>query len=299
MKTRIILAYSGGPASSVAIPWLREARNAEVVAVLVDLGQREALDSVRQRAIASGAVRAHVLDWRETYVRNFVLPVVQSGAVTPEHADLPEALGRPLQAKALVEIAAIENAQVVAHAARLKTDAGRIEAAVTSLNPALEVLAVPQLWDLKPAAYGEYAKAHGIPSATGELPSGSLSAPPQPAYVTIDFRHGVPVRINGIEMDLVDLAISLDTIAEPHGVPGTVALALAHGALQQAVLPEDLAALMPEVRKKYAGLVRSGRWFAPAREAIDAMMATLQAPVSGAARVKIANGACEVIDRVN
>lgn len=300
MKKLVILAYSGGPASSAAIPWLREHHDAEVVAVIVDLGQREALDSVRQRAIASGAVRAHVLDWRETYVRNFVLPVVQSGAVTPEQADLPEALGRPLEAKALVEIAAIENASAVAHAAKTKTDGGRIAAAVSALNPALEIIAIGQEWDLKPSELTDYTKARGIPQVSGELPAGSRAvAPLQPAYVALDFKTGVPIRVNGVEMDLVDLATSLDTICDPHGVAGTVALGMAHDALQQEVLPADLASLMPELRKKYAGLIKSGKWFSASREAIDAMMAKLQANVNGSARVKIQNGTCEVVSRVS
>lgn len=300
MKKRVILAYSGGPASSAAIPWLIEHHDAEVVAVIVDLGQREALDSVRQRAIASGASRAHVLDWRETYVRNFVLPVVQSGAVTPEHDDLPESLGRPLEAKALVEIAAIESANAVAHAARTKTDGARITAAVTALNPELEVIATALEWELKPGELSEFAKARGIPNVSGELPSLSKPVGPlQPAYVTLDFKAGVPTRVNGVEMDLVELATSLETICEPHRVAGTVALARTHDALQQAVIGEDLASLLPELRKKYAGLIRSGKWFSASREAIDAMMAKLQANVNGSARVKIQDGTCEVVSSVN
>jgi argininosuccinate synthase len=300
VKKRVILAYSGGPASSAAIPWLIEHHNAEVIAVIVDLGQREALDSVRQRAIASGAARAHVLDWRETYVRNFVLPVVQSGAVTPEHDDLPESLGRPLEAKALVDIAAIEGANAVAHAARTKTDGARIGVAVAALNPELEVIATALEWELKPGELSEFSKARGIPNVSGELPSSSKPVGPvQPAYVALDFKAGVPVRVNGVEMDLVDLATSLETICEPHRVAGTVALARTHDALQQAVIGEDLASLLPELRKKYAGLIRSGKWFSASREAIDAMMAKLQANVNGSARVKIHDGTCEVVSSVN
>jgi len=300
MKKRVILAYSGGPASSVAIPWLAEHHDAEVVAIIVDLGQREALDSGRQRAIASGAVRAHVLDWRETYVRNFVLPVVQSGAVTPEHQDLPDALGRPLVAKALVEIAAIEAATAVAHAAKSKTDGSRITSSVLALNPALEVIETALAWEFTPKALAAFAKARGIPEVSGGLPAGAKPLGPiSPAYVTLDFRTGVPTRVNGVEMDLVDLAESLETICEPHGVAGTVALARTHAALQHEVMPADLASLMPEMRKKYAALITSGKWFTKSREAIDAMMATLQANVNGSARVKIQQGTCEVVSRVN
>src|SRR6185436_6507865 len=133
----------------------------------------------------------------------------------------------------LVEIAAIESANAVAHSAKSKTDANRIAASVNALSPELEVIATALEWTLKSAELSEFAKARGIPNISGELPSGSKPIGPiQPAYVALDFKAGVPVRVNGVEMDLVDLATSLDTICEPHRVAGTVALAYTHDALQ-------------------------------------------------------------------
>lgn len=107
---RIVLAYSGGLDTSVAIPWLAETYRADVVAVTVDLGQGQPLDAVRERAMAVGAARAHVIDGREEFARDFILPALRAGAIYEGRYPLATALGRPLIAKQLVEIAHIEGA---------------------------------------------------------------------------------------------------------------------------------------------------------------------------------------------
>lgn len=303
---RIVLAYSGGPRSSAAIPWLLEANKShgdDVVAVTVDLGQRVVLEGVRHRAMASGATRAHVLDRREAYVRRFLLPVIQSGAAArslggDEHAEIIEAIGRPLIAQALVEIAHIEGARAVAHAAAGAKDRARIAAAVGTLDHTLRVVAVTADWPFGAAgpAFDTFAKGHGIPmvdDAVAVRPTVS-----EPVFVTVTFRAGVPVGVNGVEMDLIELPDSLEIIAAAQGVSGVVALAEAHGALQRRVQPAALAPSMEAKRSEYAALVDSGRWFTPEREAIDAAMAALQADVTGEARLKLFNGTCEVIDSV-
>src|SRR5882762_9478391 len=107
---RIVLAYSGGLDTSVAIPWLAERYGAEIVAVTMDLGQGKELEEVRDRALAAGAVRAHVLDVRDEFARDFVLPALKAGAIFEDRDPMGAALGRPLIARKLVEIAAIEQA---------------------------------------------------------------------------------------------------------------------------------------------------------------------------------------------
>ena len=113
--TRIVLAYSGGLDTSVAIPWLKEKYGAEVIAVTLDLGQGRELNQIRERAMAAGAVRCHVLDVREEFARDYILPALQAGALYEERYPLATALGRPLIAKKLVEIAQMENATAIAH----------------------------------------------------------------------------------------------------------------------------------------------------------------------------------------
>jgi len=261
---RIVLAYSGSPASSVAIPWLRERYQAEVVTVTVDLGQHEPLDGIRVRALGSGAVRAHVLDRRDVFARHHLLPAVQTGAEDIDSDDAMSALARPLIAHALVEIAQIEGARVVAHAAPGADDCAAIGAAVTAIDPAIEVIDVAHIWTLTPSTLADYARAHGIPLATApaaaDAPASARPAPETSALrVTIEFRGGVPVKINGVEMDLVELLTSLDTIAASQGVAGGVVLGVAYRALQE----------------------RVGA-----------------AAVTGAERVSVQNGACEVVTHV-
>ena len=108
---RILLAYSGGLETTVAIPWLREQFDAEVITMTVDLGQGLELASIHERALAAGAVRAHVVDARDEFVREYILPALQAGAVYEDRYPLATALGRPLMARRLVEIARMEGAR--------------------------------------------------------------------------------------------------------------------------------------------------------------------------------------------
>ena len=114
---RIVLAYAGGVDASVAIPWLKERYRADIVTVTVDLGQGRELEAVRDRALALGAVRAHVLDWRDEFVRSYILPSLKADALYDDRSPMAASLARPLVARALAEIADIEHAAAVAHGA--------------------------------------------------------------------------------------------------------------------------------------------------------------------------------------
>ncbi|ODS59261.1 MAG: argininosuccinate synthase [Acidobacteria bacterium SCN 69-37] len=253
LMDRIVLAYSGGLDTSVAIPWLAEKYGAEIVTVTMDLGQGKELDDARERALALGAVRAHVLDLRNEFARDFVLPALQAGAVYEQRYPLATALGRPLIARHLVEIARLENASVVAHGCGTEkgNDAIRIDLAVRALNPDLEVLEPLGVWDVTKQEKVAFAKKRGIPVPAGAdspyttdvnlwgrsieygvlddpwleppddvyvLTRAPKDAPDLPAYVEIEFERGVPVAINGVTLSLVELISSLETIAGVHGV---------------------------------------------------------------------------------
>src|SRR6202795_1485646 len=112
---RIVLAYSGGLDTSVAIPWMAEKYQAEIVAVTLDMGQGRELEEVRDRALATGAVRAHVLDVREEFSRDYILPALKADAIYEDRYPMATALGRPLIAEKLVQIAEMERATAVAH----------------------------------------------------------------------------------------------------------------------------------------------------------------------------------------
>ena len=249
---RIVLAYSGGLDTSVAIPWLREKYRADIIAVTVDLGQGSGLEAIRDRALAAGAVRAHVLDAREEFVSDYVLRSLKADALYEDRYPMATSLGRPLIARKLVEIANIEQAPAIAHGCTAGgNDQVRLEVAARALNPAIQVIAPACEWGITQPEEIEYARAHAIPvPATIESPYridanlwgraiqfGVLeelwTEPPediytltkspaecleQPAYVEIAFDRGVPTEINGVEMPLLDLIGSLATIAGAHGV---------------------------------------------------------------------------------
>ena len=249
---RIVLAYSGGLDTSVAVRWLADRYDAEIVTVTMDLGQGKELDDVRERALAVGAVRAHVVDVREEFAREYVLPALQAGAVYEDRYPLATALGRPLIAARLVEIAKFENAGIIAHGCTGKgNDQVRIDVSARALAPAIRVVAPAREWGMTRPDEIEYARAHGIPipasvdnpySTDANLWGRSIECgvledpwtePPEeiyaltraptecpdvPAYVEVEFEAGVPTKVNGVTMPLGELINSLDTIAGAHGV---------------------------------------------------------------------------------
>jgi argininosuccinate synthase len=334
---RIVLAYSGSLESSAAIAWLREAHQADVVAVTVDLGQRQQLEEVRDRALAAGAVRAHVLDLRDTFARDFVIPSLEADAVSDNGCPSISALGRPLIARAMADIAAIEQASGAAHAcAAGSRDEARIEAAVCALNPLLPVFAPVRQWHTTRAESGRPLHADG--NLWGRELSGGVLADPwaeppeeiyvltqapsdrpaEPAYVEIAFDRGAPAAINGVAMPILDLVGSLTTIAGAHGVgrmdtivpsptgapsrqvceaPAAVVLHAAHSELQTFVTEPDLTRFARKVSRQYAGLVENGAWFTPMREALDACVGQVQERVTGTVRLKLFKGDCRIVGR--
>ncbi len=249
---RIVLAYSGGLDTSVAIPWLSETHHAEIVAVTLDLGQGKELDDVRERAIAVGAIRCHVFDAKVEFADCYVLPSLQAGALYEGQYPLATALARPLIAKRLVEAAEMEGATAIAHGCTGKgNDQVRIDVSVRALNRGIEVIGPARERAMSRPAQIEYAAERGIPvPATVENPYSTdlnlwgksiecgvledpwteppediftltqsvARSPDTPAYVELDFECGVPTAVNGVSMGLVELIGSLETIAGTHGV---------------------------------------------------------------------------------
>jgi argininosuccinate synthase len=249
---RIVLAYSGALDTTVAIPWLAAKYHAEVVAVTADLGQGQDLEEVRDRALAAGAVRAHVLDAREEFARDFVLPALKADALSEDRYPLGAPLGRPLIARKLVEIAGIEQAAAIAHGG-VGPNGGdhRLAVAVRALDPSARVLAPARDWGMTRASQIDYARAHALPVPAGagspyrteanlwgrsiewggsgdpwsEPPEGvytltraAAESPDEAAFVEITCERGVPIAVNGVAMPLVELMASLATIAGAHGV---------------------------------------------------------------------------------
>jgi argininosuccinate synthase len=249
---RIVLAYSGGLETSVAIPWLAEKYRAEIVTVTMDLGQGKELDDVRERALASGALRAHVIDLREEFARDFILPALQAGAVYEGRYPLATALGRPLIAKHLVHLAHIEGATAIAHGSTGQgNDQVRMDMSARALDPGITIIGPARDWGLSRADEVGFARERGIPvpatmegpynidvnlwgrSIAGgalddpwaeapesifQLTKSPMEAPDTPAIVDIEFERGVPTKVNGVAMLLTELIQSLETIAGVHGI---------------------------------------------------------------------------------
>jgi argininosuccinate synthase len=271
--SRILLAYSGRPSTASAVERLIASHAGEVITLTLDLGQGKELEAVRDRALTMGAVRAHVIDANDLFVREYLLRALKAGALAAGDRSLVPWLTRPLIAQKLVEVAAIEQATAVAHACPEGDD--RIAVAVHTLAPDLSVVAVPR--DAAPAAEAARTPA----------------APAEAALVDLSFERGAPTGLNGIAMPLLDLLGSLTIIAGSHGVNAARVLNDAHADLQCTIVPgkgDDLP-------RRYQELVESGRWFDPARDALDAQVGRLQDKVSGTVRLKLFGGACEIIDR--
>jgi argininosuccinate synthase len=249
---RIVLAYSGGLDTSVAIPWLAGHYTAQIVAVTLDLGQGKELDAVRERALATGAVACHVIDVQEEFAQQYVLPALQANALYEDQYPLATALGRPLIAKKLVEIARREGATAIAHGCTGKgNDQVRLDVGVRALDPTLSVIAPARIWGMTRADEIEYARARGIavpatvespystdanlwgrsiecgvledpwtepPEEIFTLTKAPAAAPDVPAYLEVAFEAGVPLAVNGVPMPLTELIHSVGTIAGAHGV---------------------------------------------------------------------------------
>jgi argininosuccinate synthase len=255
---KIILAYSGGLDTSIIIPWLRENYGYEVIAFCADLGQGEELDPVREKAVKSGASKIYVEDLREEFVREYVYPVMKSGAIYEGKYLLGTSFARPLIAKYLVKVAEMEGAEAVCHGATGKgNDQVRFELTVKALNPDLKIVAPWREWNIKSREDAiDYALAHGveIPVSKEKIYSrdrnlwhishegGNLEdpanerkddvlvltvppeqAPDKPAYVEIGFEQGEPVSLDGKDYGPVELLSELNRLGGANGV-GIVSL---------------------------------------------------------------------------
>jgi len=242
---RIVLAYSGSFEASLAIRWLKEQRAADVITLTLDFGQGRELEAVQDRALATGAARAHVLDVRDEYAREYVLASLKADAVGEAGLVLARALTRPLIARKLVEIAAIERAGAVAHGAVADGGQAPLDRLIAGVDPGANVIATRREWPADRQGQIAFATAHGLaaaPPADGRcrvettlwgrwvetngasadaiytLTRSAADCPAEAATVDISFERGVPRAINGVSMPLIELIASLGTIAGAHGV---------------------------------------------------------------------------------
>jgi len=268
----IVLAYSGGRASSNAIQWLAQTYSTDVVTVTLDVGQGEDLAALRARAMSCGATRAHAIDARDELVREFLLPTLSSGPLGDGVYPPIDALTRPLIARKLLEVAQIEGTSVVAHASHDES----IDAALRALDPSATVLAParessmnsrPPGHRVEQTLWGRMISVRDGDDRPDEARPTVVKASTEPAHLDIRFENGVPVTVNDVPMPPVELVESLTLIAGRHGV----------GRL--------------ESRSHGRTLV----YDAPAAAVLHAARAALGEP-TGVVRLSVLNGRCTVLD---
>jgi argininosuccinate synthase len=255
MARKVVLAYSGGLDTSVAIRWLQEERGFDVIALTIDLGNEKDLQTVDQRALKIGALKALVRDGKQPFIDYFAFPALMAGAVYEGQYLLATAIGRPLIAKMLVDVAREEGAEAIAHGCTGKgNDQVRFDVATQSLAPDLEIIAPVREHRMSREEQIEWAAERNVPVpvtkessySTDEnlwgrsIEAGVLedpwAAPPEDVYtwtqsaavapdtpreVEIGFAHGRPVSLDGTEMDGVTLVQTLNKWAGEHGVGRT------------------------------------------------------------------------------
>src|SRR5512136_2196000 len=251
-KKKILLAYSGGLDTSVAIHWLKEKYGCDVVAVTVDVGQSDDLKDAMRRAKSIGASRSWVIDAKKEFVENYVLPALKANALYEGSYPLGTAIARPLMVAKLVEMAKRLGATSIAHGCTGKgNDQVRFEVSIMALAPDTEILAPTRDWKMTREQEIAYANEHSIPIPVSveapysidesiwgraiecgvledawveppevifEWTKGINASPDVPEYVEIGFDHGKPVTLNGNPMEFLDLITKLTEIAGNNGV---------------------------------------------------------------------------------
>jgi len=345
-KEKIAVAYSGGLDTSVIVKWLQEKYDADVITVTGNLGQQKELVGVADKAYKTGAKKVYIQDLKKEFVEDYIFPALKAGALYEHVYPMATSLGRPLLAKALVDVAKREKCTAVAHGCTGKgNDQVRFEVSVMALAPELKVLAPLREWEFKSREEEiAYCEKHGIPvSATKKNPysideniwgtaiecgilEDPMVEPPQDAYqrtvapedapnkatyVSIEFKEGIPIALNGKKMDGVSLIEQLNAIAGANGIgridlvenrlvgiksrevyeaPAAVTLHFAHCELERLTLDKEVFHYKSKLSDDYATLIYNGLWFSPLKKAMDGFIDETQKNVTGLVKVRMYKG---------
>jgi argininosuccinate synthase len=346
MVKKVVLAYSGGLDTSIIIPWLKENYHCEVIAMAGDVGQGEELEGLHEKAIKTGASKLYVEDLRETFIRDYIWPTLKAGAIYERKYLLGTSMARPILAKRQVEVALKEGADALAHGCTGKgNDQVRFELTYKALAPHLKVIAPWREWDIKSREDAiDYAQKHQVPikatkkkiysedrniwhisheggvledpanepeDSMWQLTRSPEKAPDTPSYVEIEFAAGIPVGVDGNQLDPVELVSTLNRIGGENGIgridlvenrlvgmksrgayetPGGTILVQAHRELESICLDKETLRIKDQLAIRYADLVYNGQWFTPLRESLDAFVNQTQKNVTGTARFKLYKG---------
>ena len=353
---KVVLAYSGGLDTSVILKWLGDTYNCEVVTFTADIGQGEEVEPARAKALKLGIKPQNIFidDLREEFIRDFVFPMFRANTIYEGEYLLGTSIARPLIAKRLVEIAREVGADAIAHGATGKgNDQVRFELGAYALNPDIKVIAPWREWDLnsREKLLG-YAESAGIPiekkankspysmdanllhiSYEGQIlenpnvaPEEDMwrwsvspkNAPDKPTIITIEFKKGDGIAINGEKLSPANFWEKLNKLAGENGIgrldlvenryvgmksrgcyetPGGTIYLKAHRAIESLCLDREEAHLKDEIMPKYASLIYNGYWFSPEREALQALIDKTQEKVEGVVRLELYKGNVTILGR--
>lgn len=349
-KEKVVLAYSGGLDTTAIIPWLKEHFNYDVICCCIDCGQGNELDGLEERAKLSGAEKLYIINMIDEFCDEYIVPCVQAGAVYENKYLLGTSMARPGIAKKLVEVARKEGAVAICHGATGKgNDQIRFELGIKALAPDLKIIApwrMTDIWTMQSREDEiEYCKAHGIDlpfsadssysrdrnlwhiSHEGlELEDPSLEpnydhvlmlgatpqkAPDKETEISLSFKAGVPVALNGEKMKVSEIITKLNELGGANGIgiidivenrvvgmksrgvyetPGGTILMEAHDALEELVLDRATFEVKKDMGNKFAQIVYEGKWFTPLREAIQSFVESTQKYVTGEVKLKLYKG---------
>lgn len=346
MKDKVVLAYSGGLDTSIIIPWLKENYDLEVIAVCVDVGQGDDMEAVKKKAIGSGATKIYVEDVKKEFVTGYLYKAIKSEALYEGDYMLGTAFARPLMAKILVNIAHKEQAKYICHGCTGKgNDQVRFEVGIKAIDPSIEIIAPWRMWDIKSREDAiDYAKEKGVevPVTKKKIYSvdkniwhtshegGDLEDPQnehknemysmvtpiekakdEAEYLDIYFDKGIPKKVNGKDLEPVELVDTLNKIGGEHGIgvsdlvenrlvgmksrgvyetPAGTILYKAHKELERLTIDKVTYHYKQGVSQKYGEIVYDGLWFTTLREALDEFVDKTQETVTGTVKLKLYKG---------
>ena len=354
---KVVLAYSGGLDTSVILKWIQEEYGCEIVTFTADLGQGSELNEAKEKAKNFGVKEIFVEDLRDEFVSNYVFPMFRANTLYEGEYLLGTAIARPLIAKRQIEIAKSVGADAVCHGATGKgNDQIRFELAYYSLNPEIKIIAPWREWNLnsrkKLLAFAEKNQIKitkdnqgGDPfsvdsnllhtSSEGKLledPSIECPeevyqrtvspelAPDKASYITISFKKGDPVALDGKSLRPAELLTALNRLGGENGIgrldlvenryvgmksrgiyetPGGTILLAAHRGIEQITLDREACHLKDEIMPRYAELIYNGYWFSPERNMLQALIDESQNNISGEVKLKLYKGNVDVVGRLS
>ena len=352
-KKKIVVAYSGGLDTSVMVKWLSEKYNADIITATGFLGQVKEIEGVKDKAAKTGAVKSYVLDLREEFITKYAWKALKAGALYEGKYPMATAIGRPLLAKMLVDIATKENADTVSHGCTGKgNDQVRFEVGVQALAPQLDIIAPLRIWEFKSREEEmEYALKNGIPVKASkdnpysidenlwgiaiecgvledpmnappedafQITTSPYDAPDKPASITVGFEKGIPVSLNGTELNAVELVSQLRDLGAAYGIgrldmienrvvgiksreiyeaPAATILHAAHSELERLVLDKETFRYKQDVSNKVANLIYDGLWYSPLFDALTAFVDSTQEKVTGEVKLELYKGHIKTLSR--